>query len=61
MAPFGGKMIKSMAQYTLKWQRYYIDKIGALPFIIQTCQNCDSVISTSNFMNFMNNPYYNKV
>jgi hypothetical protein len=54
-APFGGKMMKSMSKYTLKWQRRYFDKVGALPIMLQTCKNCDAVIGTNTFINI--SPY----
>lgn len=55
VAPFGGKMMKSMSKYALKWQKKYFDAVGALPIMFQTCKNCDAVIGTSNFINL--SPY----
>ncbi|MEJ2278614.1 MAG: hypothetical protein P8Y70_12820 [Candidatus Lokiarchaeota archaeon] len=45
-APFGGKIVKSMSKFSLKWIKRYFDEIGAIPIIIQYCKNCESVINT---------------
>lgn len=53
VVPFGGKMMKKMAQYTLKFVAKYLDKIGAVPLIFQSCSNCDSVISSETIVDLM--------
>jgi hypothetical protein len=44
VVPFGGKMLKEMARFSLKFVNRYLDKVGAIPIIYQSCANCDSVI-----------------
>ncbi len=53
VVPFGGKMIKSMAKYGLKFVERYLDRIGALPLIIHSCSNCDSVITSESLVDLM--------
>jgi hypothetical protein len=53
VVPFGGKMIKSMAKYGLKFVERYLDRIGALPLIIHSCSNCDSVIASESLVDLM--------
>ena len=53
IVPFGGKMIKRMAKYTLKFVDRYLDKIGALPVILHSCSKCDSVISSQSVVDLM--------
>ena len=53
VVPFGGKMIKRMAKFTLKFVDQYLDKIGALPITLQSCSKCDSVISSESLVNLM--------
>ena len=53
VVPFGGKMLKRMAQFTLKFVDRYLDKIGALPIMLQSCSKCDSVISSESLVNLM--------
>ena len=53
VAPFGGKMIKRMAQYSLKFVKRYFDKIGAVPLIFHSCSKCDSVISSQTIVDLM--------
>lgn len=53
VVPFGGKMIKSMAKYTLKFVDKYLDKIGAIPLVVHSCSKCDSVISSESLVDLM--------
>ena len=53
VVPFGGKMIKSMAKYTLKFVDKYLDKIGAIPLVVHSCTKCDSVISSESLVDLM--------
>jgi len=53
VVPFGGKMIKRMAKYALKFVDRYLDKIGALPLVIHSCSNCDSVIASESLVDLM--------
>jgi hypothetical protein len=53
VVPFGGKMIKSMAKYTLKFVEKYLDKIGAVPLVVHSCTKCDSVISSESLVDLM--------
>ncbi len=53
VAPFGGKMIKRMAKYTLKIVDRYLDRIGAIPLIMHSCSKCDSVITSESLMDLM--------
>ena len=49
--PFGGKLVKSVAGMSLNFAEKYLDNIGALPFVFQSCRNCDTVINTELFTN----------
>ncbi|MFX1233181.1 MAG: hypothetical protein ACFFBY_01375 [Promethearchaeota archaeon] len=51
--PFGGKMLKSMAKYGLKFVDKYLDRIGAMPLIWHSCSKCDSVISSESLVDLM--------
>ncbi|NHJ22056.1 MAG: hypothetical protein EAX91_14010 [Candidatus Lokiarchaeota archaeon] len=53
VVPFGGKMIKSMAKVSLKFVDRYLDLIGAVPLILQSCSKCDSVISSAPLVDLM--------
>ncbi|MHA1507633.1 MAG: hypothetical protein ACTSO6_02895 [Promethearchaeota archaeon] len=53
VVPFGGKMMKRMAQYSLKFVDRYLDKIGAIPLILHSCSKCDSVISSQSVVDLM--------
>jgi hypothetical protein len=53
VVPIGGKMIKRMAKYTLKFVDRYLDKIGALPVVLHSCSKCDSVITSESLVNLM--------
>ncbi len=56
VVPFGGKMIKRMAKISLKFVGRYLDKVGALPLILHSCTNCDSVISSESMVDLMSSP-----
>ncbi|MFX0074828.1 MAG: hypothetical protein ACFE96_05265 [Candidatus Hermodarchaeota archaeon] len=53
VVPFGGKMIKSMAKYSLKFVDRYLDLIGAIPLVVHSCNKCDSVISSESLVDLM--------
>ena len=53
VAPFGGKMIKRMSQYSLKFINRYLDHLGAIPLVLQSCSKCDSVISSESLFDLM--------
>lgn len=53
VVPFGGKMLKKMASYSLKFVGRYLDKIGAIPLIVHSCAKCDSVITTESLIDLM--------
>ncbi len=53
VVPFGGKMIKRMAKFTLKFVSRYLDKIGAMPLVYHSCVKCDSVITTESMVDLM--------
>jgi hypothetical protein len=53
VVPFGGKMLKRVANYALKFVERYLEKIGALPLIYHSCANCDSVITTESVLDLM--------
>ncbi|MCJ7647816.1 MAG: hypothetical protein MUP85_04325 [Candidatus Lokiarchaeota archaeon] len=53
VVPFGGKMMKRMAGFTLKFVKQYLDKIGAVPLILHSCSKCDSVISSQSVVDLM--------
>jgi hypothetical protein len=56
VAPFGGKMIKRMAKYSLKFVDRYFDLVGAIPLVLQSCSKCDSVISSESLVDLMSSP-----
>ena len=51
--PFGGKMMKGMAKFALKFVEQYLDKIGAIPLLIHSCSKCDSVINSETIVDLM--------
>jgi len=51
--PFGGKMLKSMAKYGLKFVDRYLNRIGAMPLIFHSCSKCDSVITSESSIDLM--------
>ena len=53
VVPFGGKMIKRMAKFTLKFVDRYLDRIGAIPLVVHSCSKCDSVISSESLTDLM--------
>ncbi len=53
VVPFGGKMIKRMAKYSLKFGYRYLDQIGAIPLILHSCSKCDSVITSESLLDLM--------
>ena len=53
VVPFGGKMIKRMAKYSLKFVDQYLDRIGAIPVILHSCSKCDSVITSESLLDLM--------
>jgi hypothetical protein len=53
VVPFGGKMLKRMAKFSLKFVEQYLDRIGAIPLIIHSCSKCDSVISAQPLLDLM--------
>jgi len=53
VVPFGGKWLKRMANYGLKFVSRYLDRIGAIPLIVHSCSNCDSVIATESVLDLM--------
>jgi hypothetical protein len=53
VVPFGGKMMKRMAKYSLKFVDRYLDLIGAIPLIFHSCSKCDSVISSQTIVDLM--------
>ena len=53
VVPFGGKMLKSMAKYGLKFVDRYLDRIGAMPLIFHSCSKCDSVITSESSIDLM--------
>ena len=53
VVPFGGKMLKRMAKYSLKFVARYLDKLGAMPLILHSCSKCDSVITSESSINLM--------
>lgn len=53
VVPFGGKMIKRMAKYSLKFVDRYLDLIGAIPLLFHSCSKCDSVISSQTIVDLM--------
>ena len=53
VVPFGGKMIKRMAKYSLKFVNRYLDLIGAIPLMLHSCSKCDSVITSESMIDLM--------
>jgi hypothetical protein len=53
VVPFGGKMIKRMANYSLKFVKRYLDQIGAIPVVLHSCVKCDSVITSESLLDLM--------
>jgi hypothetical protein len=53
VVPFGGKMIKRMAKYSLKFVDRYLDLIGAIPLIVHSCSKCESVITAEPLVDLM--------
>lgn len=53
VVPFGGKMIKRMANYSLKFVDRYLELIGAIPLVFNSCSKCDSVITTESLFDLM--------
>lgn len=53
VVPFGGKMLKKMAQYSLKFVDRYLDKIRALPLVMYSCSKCDSVINAESLFDLL--------
>jgi len=53
VVPFGGKMLKKMAKFSLKFISRYLDQIGAIPLIAHSCAKCDSVITTESMIDLM--------
>ncbi|MGM0468752.1 MAG: hypothetical protein ACQERB_08075 [Promethearchaeati archaeon] len=54
--PFGGKMLKHMAKYTLKFVKRYVERIGAVPIVLHSCSKCDSVITSESLLDLMSSP-----
>ncbi|MFW9864723.1 MAG: hypothetical protein ACFE9R_18835 [Candidatus Hermodarchaeota archaeon] len=53
VVPFGGKMMKSMAKYSLKFVDRYLDHIGAIPLVMHSCSNCNAVITTESLFDLV--------
>ena len=53
VVPFGGKMLKKMAKYSLKFVDRYLDHLGAIPLVMQSCSKCDSVITAESLFDLM--------
>ncbi|UCC19146.1 MAG: hypothetical protein JSV62_13755 [Promethearchaeota archaeon] len=53
VVPFGGKMLKRMAKYSLKFVDRYLDRVGAIPLVFHSCSNCDSVITSETLFDLM--------
>jgi len=53
VVPFGGKMLKKMAKFSLKFVDQYLDRIGAVPIVLHSCSRCDSVISSESLVDLM--------
>ncbi len=51
--PFGGKMLKSMAKYSLKFVDRYLDRVGAIPVVLHSCSKCDSVITSESLFDLV--------
>ena len=43
--PFGGKLAKKFGKIGLNFVNKYFNKIGALPTVILSCNNCNKTIS----------------
>ena len=53
VVPFGGKMLKRMAKFSLKFVDRYLDLVGAIPIVLQSCSKCDSVITSESLVDLM--------
>ncbi|MFX0019238.1 MAG: hypothetical protein ACFFAK_03420 [Promethearchaeota archaeon] len=53
VVPFGGKMLKRMAKYSLKFVDRYLDRVGAIPLIFHSCSKCNSVITSESLIDLM--------
>ncbi|MFX0003431.1 MAG: hypothetical protein ACFE9C_09890 [Candidatus Hodarchaeota archaeon] len=53
VVPFGGKMLKSMAKFSLKFVDQYLDRVGAIPLILHSCSKCDSVLTAVPLVDLM--------
>ncbi len=53
VVPFGGKMLKRMAKYSLKFVNRYLDHLGDIPLVLQSCSKCDSVITSESLFDLM--------
>ena len=53
VVPFGGKMLKRMAKWSLKFVDRYLDQIGAIPVVFHSCTKCDSVITSESLIDLM--------
>jgi len=53
ISPFGGKMLKKMAGYSLKFVNRYLDRIGAIPLILHSCSKCDSALTSESLIDLM--------
>jgi hypothetical protein len=53
VVPFGGKMLKRMAKYSLKFADRYLDLVGAIPLILHSCSKCDSVVTSESLVNLI--------
>ena len=53
VVPFGGKMLKRMSKYSLKFVNRYLDLLGAIPLVMQSCSKCDSVITSESLFDLM--------
>jgi hypothetical protein len=53
VVPFGGKMLKRMAKYSLKFVNRYLELLGAIPLVMQSCSKCDSVITAESLFDLM--------
>ncbi len=56
VVPFGGKMLKRMAKYSLKFVDRYLDRIGAIPLIFHSCSKCDSLLTSESLIDLMSSP-----
>jgi hypothetical protein len=53
VVPFGGKMLKSMAKFSLKFVDRYLDRVGAIPLVLHSCSKCDSTITSESLLDLM--------